>query len=148
VSDPAGLIRPALEVWLRADTEVIAAFGAKPVKIYSTLPPPNTSKPYVVLAGIDPDDDLAQCMDNAIVNLEIGVWSLMSPPGFAEAETIAPAVKAAIARMEDTGDSPAFTIAGHRIVSAENLSTQYLTDPSDGKTVHGVILARLTVDQT
>lgn len=147
MSDPAGLIRNALETWLRGDSGVIAAFGSKPVKIYSTLPPVDAKAPYVFISGVDPDDDLAACMDNAIVNLELGVWSLTSPPGFTEAEAIAPAVKAAVARMEATGDSPAFSISGFAIKSAENLSTQYLTDPSDGKTVHAVILARLTVDQ-
>jgi hypothetical protein len=147
VSDPASQLRPALETWLRGDTEVRAAFGAKAVKVYKTLPPPNVHPPYIVIAGLSVDDDLAECMDNALVDVQLDVWSLTEPPGFAEAETIAAAVKASIKRTEDTGDSPAFTLADHRVVTAEPLSTNYLTDPSDGETVHAVILARLSVDQ-
>lgn len=147
MSDPAGELREALEPWIRADTEVRAAFEGKTVKVYKTLPPVNAVPPYVFLAGFFALDDLAECMDNSEVDLQIDVWSLTDPPGFEEAERIAPAVRGSVLRIEDDGDSPAFTLDNFRVVSVQPISTTYLTDPSDGKTVHAVISVRLTVDQ-
>jgi hypothetical protein len=145
MSDPASQLRTAIEAWLRDDTDVIAAFGAKPVKVFKTLPPVNATAPYIFLAGFFVQDEQADCYDAAIVDVQVDVWSLTSPPGFAEAEAIAEAVKASLNRTDD-GDSPAFILADHRVVAVEPVSTQYLTDPSDGKTVHAVIAARLSVD--
>lgn len=146
MSDPALVLRPALETWLRADTEVIAAFGSRPVKVYKTLPPVNAVAPYIFIAGLDVADDLAECLDATQVHVQLDVWSLMDPPGFSQAEAIARAAKASLVRLEDSGDSPAFTIAGFRVTAAQPVSTRYLTDPSDGKTVHAVILITLSID--
>lgn len=146
MSDPSSVLGPALKAWLETDTEVIAAFGSKPVKVFDVLPPPNEGSPYIFLAGGFVIDALADCYDAAEVDLQVDVWSLTSPPGFNVARRIAAAVKASLKRTEDTGDSPAFTLSGHRVVSAEPLSTNYLTDPSDGKTVHAVIAVRLSID--
>jgi hypothetical protein len=145
VSEPSAELRPALRTWLKADTEVAAAFGAKTVKVFAQLPAPNEGYPYVVIAGFFNEDEAADCYDAVIVNLQVDVWSLTSPPGFSEAETIAKAVKASLRRIE-LGSSPAFTLASHRVVAVELNGTQYLTDPSDGRTVHAVINARLSVD--
>lgn len=145
MSEPSAELRPALRTWLKADTEVAAAFGVKTVKVFAQLPAPNEGYPYVVLAGFLNEDEAADCYDAVIVNLQVDVWSLTSPPGFAEAETIAKAVKASLRRIE-LGSSPAFTLASHRVVAVELNGTQYLTDPSDGRTVHAVINARLSVD--
>jgi hypothetical protein len=145
VSEPSAELRPALRTWLKADTEVVAAFGAKTVKVFAQLPAPNEGYPYVVLAGFFNEDEAADCYDAVIVNLQVDVWSLTSPPGFSEAETIAKAVKASLRRIE-LGSSPAFTLTSHRVVAVELNGTQYLTDPSDGRTVHAVINARLSVD--
>lgn len=146
MSDPTDVLNPALKAWIETDAEVIAAFGGKPVKVFDLLPPPNEATPYVFLASAFVLDDEAECYDAAEVDFQVDVWSLTSPPGFAAARRIAKAVKAAIRRTEDTGDSPAFTISGHRVVATEVVSTNYLTDPSDGKTVHAVIATRLSVD--
>lgn len=148
MSDPASQLRPALATWLRNDTEVRAAFGASTVQVFAKLPPVNAQSPYIFIAGLFVLDDLAECIDAAEVDVQIDVWSLTVPPGFAEAETIAAAVKASLARLEDNGNSPAFTLASFRVVSSQAISTTYLTDPSDGKTVHAVIAARLSVDPT
>lgn len=147
MSDPAGVLREALYDYLIADAEVIASFGAADVKIYKTLPPVNAHSPYIFIAGLFVRDDIAECIDAAEVDLQIDVWSLTDPPGFTEAEAVAKAVKASLAGLEDTGDSPGLTLAGHRIVWVQPTSTNYLTDPSDGKTVHAVILATLSIDQ-
>jgi hypothetical protein len=146
MSDPAGELRAALEPWIRSDAGVIAAFAGQTVKVFATLPPVNAVPPYIFIAGLFVRDDIAECMDAAEVDLQIDVWSLTSPPGFVEAERIAKAVKILLAALEDDGDSPAFTVAGYRIVSVQPISTNYLTDPSDGKTVHAVVQLTLTVD--
>lgn len=142
MSDPTDVLGPALKAWLETDTEVIAAFAGKPVKVFNEIPPANEPMPYVLLAGLDVSDDLADCLDAAEVNASIDVWSRTLAP----ARAIAKAVKASIARTEDTGDSPAFSPSGQRVVVAQPLGTIYLTDPSDGRTVHAVITATLSVD--
>lgn len=148
MSNPAAVLRPALEAWLRSDAGVIASFGSKPVKVYKTLPPVNAVAPYIFLAGFSVLDDISECLDATEVDLQVDVWSLTNPPGFAEAETIAEAVKAALLTIEDGASSPAFTISGFRVVSAQPISTDYLTDPSDGKTVHAVIRISYAIDPT
>lgn len=149
MSDPASILRPALAAWLRNDTEVIAAFGVNPLKILSKTSPVNVGYPYVWIAGFDVEDDTAECLDATQVILQIDVWSLTSPPGFAEAEAIAKAVKASLTRMENAvGNSPELTLSGFRVVAVQHDRTNYLTDPSDGKTVHAVIRATLSVDPT
>lgn len=147
MSDPCGELREALEPWLRGWAGIVAAFGSKRVKVYKTLPPPDATAPYLFIAGLTVLDDSAECMDNAEVEVQLDVWSLTDPPGFTEAEALAAAARDALVATEDTGDSPAFTLTNFRVVSAQHASTTYLTDPSDGKTVHAVILARLYVDR-
>jgi hypothetical protein len=146
MSDPALELRPALRDWIKADTEVVAAFGAREVKVFAVIPLPNTPMPYVLIAGMFGEDHLADCYDAAILELQLDVWSLTTPASFTEAERIAKAVKAAVGRLAYDGDSPTFSISGHRVVAVENLSTEYLTDRSDGKTVHALIRSRLTID--
>jgi hypothetical protein len=148
MSDPALELRPALKDWIKADTEVVAAFGAREVKVFAVLPTANTAMPYVVIAGMFVEDQQADCYNAAIVNLQLDVWSLTTPAGFTEAERIAGAVKASLTRAANDGNSPALMLASHRVKFVENSSTQYLTDPSDGKTVHAVIQSRLTIDPT
>ncbi len=147
MSEPSVELRAALEPWFRADAGVVASFGSNPVKVYSSLPPVSAVAPYIFIAGFFVEDEAADCYAGTIVNLQVDVWSLMQPkPGFSEAETIVAAVKAALTATEDTGATPTFTLASYRVVAVELVSTNYLTDPSDGKTVHAVIAARLSVD--
>lgn len=146
MSDPTLELAPALLTWLRADAGVIAAFGANAVRVFDAFPPANQAKPYLLIAGLDVEDDGAECLDAVQVPLQIDVWSLTNPPGFTEARRLARAVQASVRRLEDTGDSPAFTIAGFRVVAVQLGATRYLTDPSDGKTVHAVVGATLSVD--
>lgn len=144
MSDPTDVLGPGLVTWLEGDTEVIAAFAGKAVKVFDEIPPTNEPYPYIFLAVLDPDDDEADCYDAAIVNLQADVWARTKPV----ARRIAKAVKAAIRRCEDTGDSPAFTLSGQRVVAVDLQSTRYLTDPSDGRTIHAFIEGRLSVDPT
>lgn len=146
MSEPSTELRPALRTWLKADTEVVAAFGAKEVKVYAKLPKANLQPPYVAISGFANEDEEADCYEGVIVNLQVDVWSKTTPADFTEAETIARAVKASIKRTEDTGDSPAFTMSSHRVVAVDLISTDYLTEPFDADTVHAVIRARLSVD--
>jgi hypothetical protein len=149
MSDPASVLRPALATWLRTDTEVRAAFGSNTVQVFAKLPPVDARAPYIFLAGLDVEADDAECLDASQVILQIDVWSLTSPPGFTEAETIAKAVQSALRRMEeDVGNSPEFSISGFRVVAVQYDRTSYLTDPSDGKTVHAIVAATLSVDPT
>jgi hypothetical protein len=146
MSDPAQLLGPAIKTWLRADTDVRTAFGANAVRVFDGYPPANQPKPYVLLAGLDVEQDEADCLEAVQVPLSIDIWSLTNPSGFDEARRLGAAVQTALRRMQDGGDSPAFAIAGYRIVSVQFDRTQYLTDPSDGKTVHGIVQATLSVD--
>lgn len=147
MSDPASVLRPGLATWLRTDTEIVTAFGSSTPQVYAKLPPINAAYPYIFIAGMDVESDDAECLRASQVILQIDVWSLTIPPGFTEAETIAKAVKSAIYRLQaDVGNSPQFSISGFRVVDAQVDRTSYLTDPSDGKTVHAVISATLSVD--
>ena len=149
MSDPALELGPALATWLRADTEIIAGFGINTVRVFDKLPQPNTSMPYITIDGLDVDDDTAECLDATQVILNIGVWSLPADGDRAQARRLARAVQSALRRMEeDVGNSPEFSIAGFRVVAVQYDRTSYLTDPSDGKTVHAVIRATLSVDPT
>jgi hypothetical protein len=145
--DLAGDLREALEPYLRADTGVIAAFAGKAIKIFKTLPPVNATPPYGFIAGLLVREDRAECVTAFEVDLQLDVWSLTSPPGFAEAQAIGAAFVEAVRAMEDVGDSPpAFDLAGWRIVGVGDITATYLTDPSDGKTVHGIVTTTLSVD--
>lgn len=144
MSDSTDVLGPALVAWLEDDTEVAAAFAGKTVKVFDDIPPTNEPYPYIFLAVLDPDDEAADCYDAAIVNLQLDVWARTRPV----ARRIAKAAKASIKRCEDTGDSPAFTLSGQRVVAVDIQRTRYLTDPSDGRTIHAVIEAGLSVDPT
>lgn len=146
MSDPAGPLRTALKSWIEADAGVIAAFAGKTVKVFEIVPIANEKTPYVHIAGLDGSDSLADCLDNAEVDVTVDVWSLTDPPGYAECERIAKAVKAALAACEDTGDSPGFSVAGHRVVTAVPQSTRYLID-RNGKTAHGVVRVAMAIDE-
>jgi hypothetical protein len=144
MADPSGLLRAALKPWIKTDAAVIAAFAAQTVKVFALLPPPNSAKPYVFLAGFSLDPILAQCFHGGEILYQVDVWSLTDPPGFAEAERIAPAVADCLNRLADP-DSPAFAIVGWAVKASPPPTIDYLTDPSDGKTTHAIIRGRLTL---
>jgi hypothetical protein len=145
MADPSAVLRLALRDYLKHETGIATAFGSATVKVFDKLPTPNAGMPYLFIQPFFVDDALAECMDDAEVDVSIDVWSLTDPPGLTQAETIAAAVKAALHSLD--GDSPRMPLSGWRCVAVENVNTQYLTDPSDGKTVHAVILTRLSLDQ-
>lgn len=142
---PAGELRAALEPWLRNYAAVVAAFDAKPVRVFGQLPAVNVPSPYLVIAGLSVRLDPVECLDSCEADLQLDAWSLTDPPGFAEAEALADAAVEALQAILGDG-SPGFVIPGFRVVAVYNIETQFLTDPSDGKTVHGVISATLSID--
>lgn len=147
MSDPSGELRSACETLLKADAGVIAAFGSKPVKVFAKLPVTNIAKPYVVISGFSVSPDLADCFDSAETDAQIDIWSLTDPPGYAEAEALGAAVQAALAPVDGDGQPILpFTLTGHRLSSVLPLGTDYLDDPSDGMTVHGVVRLRFATD--
>jgi hypothetical protein len=142
MSDPTLELGPGLKTWLEGSTEVIAAFGAAPVLVFDDTPPTNQAKPYLYIAGLDPDDDSAECLDATQVALQLDAWTKTR----AEARRLLRAAKVRVLAMADDGDSPLFTISGFRVVAVQAVRTQYLTDPSDGKTIHGLLEALLSID--
>ena len=149
MSDPALELGPALAAWLRADGDVIAAFAASSatLKVLDKIPLPNTPKPYIFIDGVDDGETPAECLDATEAFLNIGIWSLPTDGDKAEARRIGKAVRKALARMEnDIGNSPEFTLAGFKVRGVYDVRTAYLTDPSDNKTIHGVLNATLSID--
>lgn len=144
MSDPTLELGPGLKAWLEASTEVIAAFGAAPVLVFDATPPTNQAKPYLYIAGLDPEDDTAECLEATQVRLQLDAWTKER----ATARTLLRAAEARIRALEDDGDSPAFTLAGFRVVAVDIERTSYLSDPSDGRIVHGALFASLSVDPT
>lgn len=144
MSDPSVVLRPALRSWLKADTEVVAAFGAKEVKVFAKRVPPNTVPPYLSISFFIVHDT-ADCYDGALVETSFAAWSAPTPADNEEAGRIIAAVQASVARAAASGNSPAFTMAGFRLVESQPLSTQEIEQP-DGKTVQALHRALLSID--
>lgn len=145
LSDPSAALRPALAEWLRDDTDVIAAFGANPVRVLSKVPPTNQTPPYAFIPPFQVFDDSAECLDAVEVDVQVEAWSLTTAPGYAEVEALCAALNTAMKRTEDTGDSPAFSVSGWRVVSAQYISTTPLADLSK-KTAGSAVTYRLAID--
>lgn len=144
MADPSAVLRPALAEWLRADTDVIAAFGANPIRVLSKIPPTNQTPPYVFLPQFQVSDDSVECLSAVEVRVQVEAWSLTTAPGYAEVETLCAALSSAMKRTEAT-DSPAFSISGWRVVSAQYESTIPIADLSK-KTVGSAVIYRLAID--
>ena len=129
---------------MRGDAGVITAFGSNPVRVLS-IPAVNQPAPYVHIPPFRVENAEAECLDAVDVFVQIEAWSLTSPPGYDEADAICAALNAAMARMEDTGDSPAFTIAGFRVARAQYRATFPVADFSK-KTVGRAVTYRLEID--
>ena len=150
MSDPSDVLGPALVAWWRADSDVIAAFGANVVQVLDNIPQPNTPFPHAFLEGLDVDDSLeVECLEATEVFINLGVYSLPPNGSKAEIRRLNKAFRKSLKRMESgVGNSPEFTLAGYRVVGVYGIRTQVLVDPSDNKTLHGVINATLSVDPT
>ena len=135
MSDLTGPLKRAIATTLRADGAVIAAFGANSIRIVD-IPTPNEVPPYLTLGPGQVLPIFAEGFDLSEAEYPVHVWSLTSPPSSDEAEAIAPAVRAALAGVTVS--------AGGRVYAVLPVRTDYLIDPSDGRTVHAVITSRFT----
>ena len=116
MSIPARELRAALEPWLRNYSAVVAAFGAKPVRVFGQLPAVNVPAPYLAIAGLKVRLEPVECLDSCEADLQIDAWSLTDPPGFVEAEALADACVQALQAIVDDG-SPGFSLDGYRVVA-------------------------------
>jgi hypothetical protein len=141
MTDGAGEIDPQIEALLRADAGVIAAFGAKKVRLYNLAPPASAGSvfPYVTV-GLG--HTLAYpSSKGGDYEATLHVWSRPDPRSTAEAAAIAAALVAAL----DDIDPSQLPMASFQLVQSRWLDTQLLEDP-DGMTVHGVVRLELSYD--
>jgi hypothetical protein len=128
MADPCAELQAAIITVLRADAAVAAAFSPEAVRICDT-PTTNEAKNYVVVGHMQPLP--LGATDAADVEVTLHVWSLTSPPGKAKATAIGKAAMAACLALPDT--------TGFFVKSTRATSAQYLTDPGDGLTAHGIV---------
>jgi hypothetical protein len=150
MSDPSLVLSDAILAALRSDQGVVDAFGPAQVRVYDITPqnpPQGSGKPYVVLGGVAPIADLAQCIDATRVGVTVDVWSLTDPPGTREAKQITAAVLAALTPVDASGSHvpPSWPLAGFVIVAALPLGVDHLTDPTD-QTAHSIARVEYAVD--
>jgi hypothetical protein len=149
MSDPSLVLSDALLAALRSDVGVASAFGGAQVRVYDIAPqnpPQGSGKPYVVLGGVSPIAELAECIDGTRVGVTVDVWSLTDPPGTREAKAIMAAVLAAIVPV--SGGShvpPAWSLAGFSIVAALPLGVDHLADPTD-QSAHSIARVEYAID--
>ena len=135
MSDITGALQPASATALRADAGVIAAFGANPVKIYD-IAPDNAVEPYLVLGPAQVSPIQAEGFDLSETDYPVHVWSRTNPPGFAESQAIAAAVRVCMLGVRVS--------TGGRVYDALPLRTVQLLDPGDNRTVHVIVTTRFT----
>jgi hypothetical protein len=126
-SDPSAELQATVIAALRNDPGVAAAFAPQDVRVHDT-PPTNARGDYViVLAFVLP----ILGTDAAETEITLDVWSLTDPPGKTKAMKIGAAGMAAALAITAT--------ESHDVKSALPSQAQYLTDPGDGLTAHGIV---------
>ena len=136
MSDITAALKRAIATALRADADIIAAFGANGVRIVD-IPEANELPPF--LACGPPSAVLpvfAEGFDLSEIDYPVHIWSLTAPPSTSEAEVFAVAVRAVLLTVEVS--------VGGRTYAVVPVRTEYLIDPSDGRTVHAVVTSRFT----
>ena len=133
MSDPCAELRPAVKALLRMDPGVMMALGGAGTKVVD-FAPANLVKPYVILGPAAVDPEQAECVDGSGVELTIDVFSLTSPPSFAEAARISAAVASAIVSSD-------LVLASHRVTTIDTVSARQLVD-ADTVTAHAVLVFR------
>jgi hypothetical protein len=129
MDDPTDELTSALPPLWRADAGVIAAFAPDPVRIYDVPPTSPPKAPYIILGLMQPLP--LDGTDGANTEVTFDVWSLTEPPGTAKAKRIgAAALKAALGITDLTSHSVSAVLPTH---------AQYLTDPKDAVTAHGIV---------
>lgn len=135
-SDPSGELEAALPDLIRTDAGVIAAFAPDRPKVYSappTMAPKDMPRHYVVLGLIQVLP--VHGTDAANTEVTLHVWSLSDPPGKAKAQAIGAAAMAVLLRVAD--------LPSHQVKSTLPTESQYLTDPGDGLTAHGIVKSEI-----
>lgn len=150
MSDPSLVLADAILDALRADPGVVAAFSGAQVRVYDVTPqnpPQGSGKPYVVLNGVSPLPDLAECIDATRVGVTVDVWSLTNPPGTREAKRIMAAVVAVLVPADASGSHvpPSWPLTDFAIVAALPLGIDHLTDPID-QSAHSIARVEYAVD--
>lgn len=150
MSDPSAVLSEALEAALRADAGVAAAFDANPIKVYDIAPQnpaQGTGKPYIVIGGMSPDPDLAQCLDAVRLGVTLDVWDLTDPPGTRRAKAISAAVLAVLTPVDASGNHvpPDWVLAGFVIRTAYPLGVDHLSDPAD-QSAHSILRVEYAID--
>ena len=135
MSDPSLAMQRAIVAALAADSELVAAIGAR---IYDT-PSPAATFPYLTIGDDDVRDDSAEGIDAAEMTVQVNVWSRPSArPGWGECKAIA-------ARVVKVIDQSLPVLDGFAVVSLDYEATNYLRDP-DGLTRRAVITFNALVD--
>lgn len=115
----------------------LVAAGISGGRVYDR-PPSTATVPYVSLGPSDAFEADADCIEASSVTQQLDVWS--ETGSFAEASTIAGAIKAVLHRQEDS-----LVMQGARLAIIEVRSIRRLRDP-DGKTSHIAIEVRAIVE--
>lgn len=131
MSDPAADLQAAIRTALKADAPLIALFDQGVVPVYD-IPPVNKAGPYLVIGDDDIQADQADCIDGAEIDSNVHIWTQTDPPGKLLAKQIGATVQACLLAMTTIG-------AVHKLCSVWPVRSSYLTDPSDNRTVHGVV---------
>lgn len=131
MSDPLGVLQPAVRTALAGATAVTTAVGA--VRVYDRVPDSPTF-PYLRLDISDVVDDDNGCGPVWEVTVQIHIWS--RHPDRSQASLIAGPVRAAL----DAITNP----TGYVIDVNQFRSTRMLDDP-DGLTTHGIVQQRLRI---
>ena len=135
MSDISGPLQTAAAAALRADAGVISAFGPNPVQIFDIVPD-NAVEPYLALGLAQVLPIQAEGFDLSETDYPVHVWSRPSPPGLAEAQAIAAAVRSCMLGAR--------VAAGGLVYDALPVRTVALVDPSDNRTVHVIVTTRFT----
>ena len=135
MSDISAALQSAIATALRASPDVMAAFGVWPIQIFD-IPPINAKPPYLTIGPAAVSELPADGFDLSEMDFPVHVWSLTSPPGHAEAQGFAAAVRSVLPGVEVTAGGLVYAVTLQR--------TTYLTDPSDGRTAHAIIACSFT----
>ena len=135
MSDPSLAVQDAIEAALRASPDVLAAFDATVVRIFSMAPPLGAAFPHLLIGDDQVIGDDTECASSSEVAVNVHIYAREDTPADSrrKAKILAAAVKTAL-------NGP-LTLTGHVCDDWMYDDTQHLTDP-DLLTAHSIV--RLT----